>query len=103
MGEWRRVATVEDLPPGQMRSVAVEGEWIALYNVQGTIYATQGHCSHAEAWLTEGFLEGEEVECPWHGARFNVRTGAVLSMPAAVSLRTFPVKVEGGEIYLEWE
>jgi nitrite reductase/ring-hydroxylating ferredoxin subunit len=103
MGEWIRVASVADLPPGHMLSVEVDGEWVALYNVDGTLYATQAFCTHAEADLTEGTLDGEIVECPLHGARFNVRTGEVLSMPAVVPLMTYPVKVEEGQILIEWE
>lgn len=103
MGQWVRVASLEEIPLGQMMAVEVEGEWVALYNVQGTLYATQALCTHAEALLTEGDLRGEVVECPLHGARFNVRTGAVLAMPAVVPLRTYPVKVEDGQVYIEWE
>ncbi len=70
-----------------------------MYNVEGTIYATDDTCSHAEASLTEGcLLNGEEIECPRHGARFNVKTGQALSLPAWAPIETYEVKVEDGEI-----
>lgn len=81
--------------------VIVSGRKIALYNVDGEIYATDDTCSHAEASLSEGCLRGEEIECPRHGARFNVRTGQALSLPAWAPIETFPVKVEGEEIFVQ--
>ena len=103
MAEWIQVASVEEVTAGRMRTVEVDGEWIGLYNVDGHIHATQAHCTHAEAFLTDGLLDGEVVTCPLHGAQFNVCSGEVLSMPAIVPLATYPVKIEDGTVFIEWE
>ena len=89
------VLSVADLLEGMGTCVQVHGEAIALFNIRGTIYATSDTCTHAEASLTEGIIEGDEVECPLHGARFNIKTGAMLCAPAYADLRTFPVRVQG--------
>ncbi len=99
MADFVAVAKSADLEPGQCTCVIVGGRKVALYNVEGTIYATDDTCSHAEASLTEGcLLNGEEIECPRHGARFNVKTGQALSLPAWAPIETYEVKVEDGEI-----
>lgn len=98
MANFIPVASSDELEPGQCKQVIVEGKKIALYNVDGTIYATDDTCSHAEASLAEGCLRGDEIECPKHGARFNVKTGQALSLPAWAPVATYEVKVEAGEI-----
>lgn len=100
MAQFVKVATLAELPPGTSRCVLVDGRPIALFNVEGEVYAIDDMCSHAEASLSEGEFSGDEVTCPRHGARFNVKTGAALSLPAWAPVETFPVKVEGGEIYV---
>jgi nitrite reductase/ring-hydroxylating ferredoxin subunit len=91
------VCPVADLPPGEMRKVEVAGgEPIAVYNVDGTYYATADTCTHALASLTDGDLEGDEVTCPVHWARFNVRTGKPLCFPATVPLAMYPVQTVDG-------
>lgn len=101
MADFVSVAKTSDLEPGKCMRVIVSGRKIALYNVDGEIYATDDTCSHAEASLSEGCLRGDEIECPRHGARFNVRTGQALSLPAWAPVETFEVKVEGGEIFVQ--
>ena len=98
MAEYISVAKSDALAPGTCMRVIIEGHKIALYNVEGTIYATDDTCSHAEASLSEGCLRGDEIECPKHGARFNVKTGQALCLPAWAPIATFAVKVEDGEI-----
>ncbi len=100
MAEWIKVATVDELPPGERIVVDVDYEWVAIFNVNGTLYAINDTCSHAEASLAEGDLDGHEIACPLHGARFDIRTGDVLSSPAAVGVDTYEVKIEGGDIYI---
>jgi 3-phenylpropionate/trans-cinnamate dioxygenase ferredoxin subunit len=73
---------------------------IALFNLNGTYYAIQDVCSHDDGPVAEGDLEGNEIICPRHGARFDVRTGEVLSLPAAVDIPAYPVRVEGEEILI---
>lgn len=100
MPEFRKVARVDEIPPGEMRAVEVDGEPIALYNVGGEFFATCDTCSHEEASLSEGWLDDDIVTCPSHGAEFSVRTGEVLSLPATEPIATYPVHVEGDDIYV---
>ncbi|MBI4052217.1 MAG: non-heme iron oxygenase ferredoxin subunit [Elusimicrobia bacterium] len=95
------VAKVLEIPPGGMKVVEVESFRIALCHVEGTIYAIEDVCTHDDGPLGEGTLRGGQVECPRHGARFDVKTGKAVRMPAIVPVRTFPVKVENGEIFVE--
>jgi len=92
-----------DVPAGQARVVTVSGKRLALCNVDGTIYAIDDTCTHDDGPLGEGTLHGNAIECPRHGARFDVRTGAVLSMPAAFPVRSYKTRVEGGDIQVEME
>lgn len=103
MSEFVTVARVGDLEPGEMKMVRIGRQRIAIYNVDGEIFATDDTCTHEEASLTEGELYGDVVECPLHGAAFNVRTGEVEAFPAVVDLPTFPVRVEGDEIQVSPE
>jgi 3-phenylpropionate/trans-cinnamate dioxygenase ferredoxin component len=99
---WVQVAAVDDVPVGTGFMVEIDGYPIAIWNVDGELYATQDECTHEETSLAEGDLWDEVIECPLHGAQFDVRTGAVLSLPAVRPLRTFPVRAEGDAIYVEW-
>jgi naphthalene 1,2-dioxygenase ferredoxin component len=71
---------------------------VALYNIDGQLYATHNVCTHAHALLSDGFLEGDVIECPLHGGRFEVKTGKGLGAPITCDLKTFPVRVEGDAI-----
>ena len=101
--EWVQVAHTTDVEPGEGFQVEIDGTLIALWNVHGTIYATSDICTHEESYLTDGDLWEDVIECALHGAQFDVRTGAVLSLPAVFPLPTYPVKVEGDSIYISWE
>lgn len=101
MAKFVRVATTDEIPAGSGKFFDVDGEPVAIFHVDDNFYATSDVCTHEEASLSEGELEGEEVECPMHGARFNVRTGAVLCLPAVTKLQTFPVRVVGKDIEIE--
>ncbi|RMF87046.1 MAG: non-heme iron oxygenase ferredoxin subunit [Nitrospinota bacterium] len=103
MGKFVKVAETGEIPPGKTKLVIVNEERIALYNVDGSFYATADTCTHAEASLAEGTLEGEVIECPRHGAKFNVKTGRVLTLPAVVPVKTYAVRVEGSDILVEVE
>jgi 3-phenylpropionate/trans-cinnamate dioxygenase ferredoxin subunit len=100
MPEFRKVARAAEIPPGEMRAVEVDGEPVALYNVGGEIFATCDTCSHEEASLADGWLDDDIVTCPSHGAEFSVRTGEALSLPATAPITTYPVRVEGDDIYV---
>ena len=97
------VAKAADIGVGQMRIVEAGGQRIALCNVGGTLYAIQDVCTHDDGPLGEGTLRGDVVECPRHGARFDVRTGAAVRMPAIVPVKTYPVRVDGADVIVEVE
>lgn len=83
---------VSDLGPGQMKSVAHQALSILVCNVDGEFFAVENECSHAAVPLDEGTLRGCELECDFHGAVFDVRSGEALAMPATLPLRRFPVE-----------
>jgi 3-phenylpropionate/trans-cinnamate dioxygenase ferredoxin component len=97
---WLSAGSIEDIPAGRVKLIVdeVDEVRIAVCNVDGQFYAIEDVCTHDGGPLDQGNLEADEIECPRHGARFNVRTGEATLMPAVVGVRTFPVKVEGGEI-----
>lgn len=103
MADFVKVAEVSDLQPGERIVAEVEGVYIALFNVGGTFYAIEDVCTHDDGPLAEGELDGYEIECPRHGARFDIRTGKVLSFPAVVDVPWFEVKVEGGDVLVAVE
>ena len=100
MGDWVRVAGTGDLKPGQITRVEVDDEPVCLANVEGEFLAIHDVCSHEYVELHEGWLEGEEVECPQHGSRFSMRTGAVRGLPATRPVPAYETKVEGGDVYV---
>lgn len=96
-----KVASKSDVNPGQGLCVNADGKAIALFCVNGTYHAIDNTCPHAGGPLSEGPLDGKEVVCPWHGAAFDVTTGAVLAGPAAEAVSCYKVKVEGEDIKVE--
>src|SRR5262245_17119360 len=96
-----QVAVAADLPPGSARRVEVEGRPLALFNVDGTFYAIDDVCTHAEAPLSEGTVQGTCVVCPWHGAEFDLCTGKALTPPAAEDVRCYKVTVSDGNLLVE--
>lgn len=101
MAKWIRVASTNEIPAGEGRYFDVDGEPVAVFHVDGQFYAISDVCTHEEASLAEGELEGEIVECALHGARFNVRTGEVVALPATVPVQTFPVRVVGNDVEVQ--
>jgi nitrite reductase/ring-hydroxylating ferredoxin subunit len=98
--ELHRVCHVSEIVEGTARGVEVGGRRLALYNIGGTFYATDDRCTHARASLSEGFIEGDVIECPLHGGRFHIPTGEPLAPPVRVAVRVYPVEVIEGEIYV---
>ena len=98
MAEWVEVAPVDDFPPGTWKVVDVQGVMVAVFNVDGEYYAIEDMCTHDGSTLTGGKLEGDVIECPRHGARFNLRTGAVLAPPAYEPVPTLRVRVHDGKV-----
>ena len=96
-----KVAQTSELSPGTGKVVEADGRSIALFNVEGAFHALDNTCTHRGGPLGEGKLNGESVTCPWHGANFNVKTGAVTKPPAGAGVRSFPVKVEGDDVLVE--
>ena len=101
MAEWVKVAEAGELASGEKKQVDLDGVEVALFNVNGEYYAIEDVCTHDGAPLAHGRFRGEEVTCPRHGARFNVKTGAALCMPAFEPVETYPVKVEENGIFIE--
>ena len=101
MTEFVKIARVEDIPPGERLWYEFEEETVVVFNIGGTFYCIADLCTHDVGPLEDGELDGCEVECPRHGARFDVRTGKALSLPATSAVPTFAVKREDGDIYVE--
>lgn len=98
MSDWQDVARVDELPPGVHRVVDVDGVMVAVFNVDGGYYAIEDVCTHDGGTLTGGSVAGEQIVCPRHGARFSIKTGAVLAPPAYEPINTFPVRVHAGRV-----
>ena len=96
------VARVGDIPEGGVKVVRIEDQPIAVFLLGGAYYALDDVCTHDGGPLAEGFIEGGEIECPRHGARFDVKTGAVLRLPAVAPVPTYRVRVENEEIQVGW-
>ncbi len=99
MSDWVRVCTRSELLPGEYRVVYDGDTPIAVFNLGGDLYAIEDICTHDGGELTGGIIEGHEIECPRHGARFDIRTGAVLCPPAYEPTASFPVREEDGVIF----
>jgi 3-phenylpropionate/trans-cinnamate dioxygenase ferredoxin subunit len=101
MARFVTLAQTDEIGPGDRDIFEVEGFYIAVFNVNGTYYAIEDVCTHDDGPLVEGDLDGFEIECPRHGARFDIRTGQALSMPAVVPVRRFEVRVSEGQIRVD--
>src|SRR5215831_13942446 len=98
---WTRVAALADLKERGVMDAEVDGDEIAVYWVDDTPYATENICTHAFARLSEGFLDGDCIECPVHQALFNVKTGEAVAPPAYQPVKTFPCRVEGDDVLVD--
>jgi len=96
------VAKVGEIPDGGVKIARVDDELLAIFHVEGQYYAINDICTHDGGPLAEGPLEGHVIECPRHGARFDIRTGAVLCMPATAPVPTHETRVVGDEIQVAW-
>jgi 3-phenylpropionate/trans-cinnamate dioxygenase ferredoxin subunit len=100
MAEFVKVATRSELPPGGKLLAEVDGRPIAVFNVDGNFYAIDDLCTHDGGPLAEGELYGPEIRCPRHGARFDVRTGKALCLPAFEPVTTHRVELRGDDVYV---
>ena len=92
------VAKTNEVPVGEFKPVEVQGKRLLICHTESGFYAVDDTCTHDDGPLADGWLEGNAIECPRHGARFDVTTGKVLCLPAAVPIRSYPVKVEGDNV-----
>lgn len=101
MANFVKVARVEDIQPGEKRIYEVDGILVVLVNLNGEFYAIEDTCTHDGGPLGEGEMQNGHLICPRHGARFDIRTGAALSLPAVDPTPIYEVRVQDGDIYVE--
>ena len=101
MSNWTDVAAEADLFEGAGIPVAPGGRDIALFAVDGEVFATDNLCTHGNARLCDGFVEGHEIECPFHQGRFDLRSGAPTFAPCTEAIQVWPVKIEAGRVLLD--
>ena len=102
MSAEHEVAKLKDLPPGELLRVDVGGKPICLARLlSGSVHAIGDTCTHEQESLSDGYLDGEDVECPLHASRFNVHTGDVEGLPADIPVATFTVRMDGESIFVE--
>ncbi len=99
-GVWVKAIAADTLEPDDADKIDHNGLCIAVFNLEGEFFATGGICTHEHAFLSEGYVDGETVECPLHQGLFNIRTGQALSPPVTVGLKTYKTKVEDGYVYV---
>ncbi len=98
---WIEAIAVDEVPQDDVLGLDVGGRELALYRVDGQVFATDNICTHGHARLCDGFLEGHEIECPLHQGRFDVRSGKAMCAPLTEDLRIYPIRVEGGKVFVE--
>jgi naphthalene 1,2-dioxygenase ferredoxin component len=97
---WTDALSAAELPTDDVMGLLVNGRDIAIYTVGREVYATDNVCTHGQARLCDGFLEGHEIECPLHQGKFDVRNGSPTCDPVTEAVRSYPVKIEGQRVYL---
>lgn len=100
MVNWLDIIALKELPPGNRHLVDIDGLGIIIFNIDGSLYALEDRCSHDDSPLHEGEIEGAEIICPWHGARFCIKTGEVTEPPAYEDIQTFPIRVSNGIVQI---
>jgi naphthalene 1,2-dioxygenase ferredoxin component len=98
--QWIDAVAAADLPSDDVIGVSVAGRDIAIYTVGEEVYATDNLCTHGNARLCDGFLDGHEIECPLHQGKFDVRNGNPACAPVTEALRTYPIRVDNGRVFL---
>ena len=101
MSDWVDVCPASSLEPGTYKVVEVDDVEVAVFNVDGEFHAIEDICTHDYETLTGGCIEGHEIICPRHGARFNIKTGEALTPPAYEPVATLPVRVENGMVQVK--
>ncbi len=98
--QWHRVAALGEVKEGEPKGIKIGGLHIGLYKINGKLYAIEDVCPHEFGLLSGGWLEGEVIECPLHQARFHIPTGRLVCPPARRHLKTYPVQIEGDQVYV---
>lgn len=98
---WIDVTATDAVPEEDVIGIDIAGKSLALYQVEGEIYATDNICTHGNARLCDGFLEGNEIECPLHQGKFDIRNGKAMCAPLTEDIRTYPVKIEGSRVFVD--
>ncbi len=98
---WIDVTATDAVPGEDVIGIDIAGKSLALYQVEGEIYATDNICTHGNARLCDGFLEGHEIECPLHQGKFDIRNGKAMCAPLTEDVRTYPVKIEGSRVFVD--
>jgi nitrite reductase/ring-hydroxylating ferredoxin subunit len=101
MSDWQEVASLSDVPEDGTFLVDVGPDPVCLYNLGGEIYATHDTCSHGQASLADGFVADGLIECPLHQGTFDIKTGKAVGAPCKVDIKSYPVKVEAGKVYVK--
>ena len=100
---WVDALSTAELPADDVKGVVVAGRDIAVYTVGDAVYATDNLCTHGNARLCDGFLEGHEIECPLHQGKFDIRDGRPVCDPVTDAVRSYPVKIEDGRVFLQFD
>ena len=100
-GTWMKVADLSECPPGNLLDVEAGRESIVLANIDGDLYALENRCSHQDLPLSDGELDGDRLECLYHGARFDVCTGKAVGLPAIKPVPSYDVQIRGQEIFVQ--
>lgn len=98
--QWIDVTATEDIPEDDVIGVDIAGRSIALYRVEGEVFATDNLCTHGNARLCDGFLEGYEIECPLHQGKLDIRNGKAMCAPLTEDVKTYPIKIEGDRVFV---
>lgn len=99
---WQLCATREKVKEGAMLVVQVGDQSVVLFELDGAVHATSNLCTHEDAWLSEGYLEGDCIECPLHAALYHIPSGEVRGGPPGIlPLRTFPTRIEGENVFID--
>jgi naphthalene 1,2-dioxygenase system ferredoxin subunit len=97
---WIKVAIVDDVPEDGTLQVGLGTEPVCLYKLGGKIYATHDTCTHGQASLADGFIDGENIECPLHQGLFHIATGRAVGVPCHIDIKVYPVKIEDGAVFV---
>ena len=100
MSALEKVCATSDVEPGKVKRVILNGIPVAIYNVEGSYYATADRCTHARASLSQGFLQGFLIECPVHQGAFDIRTGQAVTPPCIKPLQVYSVVIRDNDVYL---